>query len=393
MSEICAVCGRVIGENKETYVAYNGETICEDCFCADYEVCDDCGEIYPSEMMYSTEERERVCERCKDSDYYVCDNCGELVRRQYEVRNSWGGYDILCNQCAKDTFICDECGERFYNRQANWHNDYCYCDGCYEDCVDSRIRDYHSHDSSRHMYGDWESFESNLGLKGYIGIELEQQDGDLEECLDAYEDIIGEEHCYFEHDGSLDDETGVEMITYPHTLKEFWSLDWQRALLRVSESGMTSHDNGNCGLHIHISRTAFGNDYDEQSENIAKLIKFVDDNWEELVKISRRDYDQLHWCDKYGSVDKEDAIEKAKGYYGRYRAINTTNDNTIEVRMLRGTLKYESFRAGIDFFTTIVKNIVNVEWEELDNLDKLFDGIEENTIDYMLNRGAFSEWL
>ena len=61
---------------------------------------------------------------------------------------------------------------------------------------------------------------------------------------------------HFEHDGSLN-EDGVECISQPCTLKFHQEkMDWKRICEKLRSQGYKSHDTENCGLHVHMSRSA-----------------------------------------------------------------------------------------------------------------------------------------
>ena len=114
--------------------------------------------------------------------------------------------------------------------------------------------------------------------------------------------------------------------------------------------GYSSHKAETCGLHVHISRNAFGESVLEQEASIARLLFFVEKNWNELLKFSRRTNRQLErWAARYGYKDTpKEMMDQAKNHrLGRYTCVNLTNANTIEIRIFRGTLKYNTFLATL----------------------------------------------
>ena len=114
--------------------------------------------------------------------------------------------------------------------------------------------------------------------------------------------------------------------------------------------GCSSHKAETCGLHVHISRSAFGESVLEQEASIARLLFFVEKNWNELLKFSRRTNRQLErWAARYGYKDTpKEMMDQAKNHrLGRYTCVNLTNANTIEIRIFRGTLKYNTFLATL----------------------------------------------
>ena len=119
----------------------------------------------------------------------------------------------------------------------------------------------------------------------------------------------------------------------------------------------------------------------EQDLTIAKLMLLFDRFWDEyIVPFSRRDYDNLRrWAKKPNSniSDKDTAgaaVQKIQDYkYDRYQAINLTNRHTVEFRIFRGTLKYTTILASIQWIDTLIhyckktplKNFARVTWEEI----------------------------
>ena len=58
-----------------------------------------------------------------------------------------------------------------------------------------------------------------------------------------------------------------------------------------------------------------------------------------------------------------------KNYFGRYRCINLTNRETIEFRLFRGTLKYNTFIATLQLVNEICNVAVLLSDEEMSKLD------------------------
>ena len=56
-------------------------------------------------------------------------------------------------------------------------------------------------------------------------------------------------------------------------------------LRKAVSLGYRSHQSGTCGLHIHVSRNAFGSEAAVQEEAIARVLYFVEKHWEETVEV------------------------------------------------------------------------------------------------------------
>jgi len=222
-----------------------------------------------------------------------------------------------------------------------------------------------------HFYG---------GHAGY-GVELEIDDG--EDKYEAAEDIqaAGGKHIYIKEDGSLS-YMGMEIVTHPATLDYHINKFPWRDICHVALSyGYRSHDTDTCGLHIHASRSLFGNTDIEQDLTIAKIMLLID-RWYEsyIVRFARRNIDKMRrWANKPNADIRPDdtdadAVQKSKKHAGdRYRAVNLCNYSTVEFRFFRGTLKRDTIIASIQWVDTIIKycrntplkDLFNTSWDEI----------------------------
>ena len=177
-----------------------------------------------------------------------------------------------------------------------------------------------------------------------------------------------DETVYCKHDGSL--EEGFEIVTHPMTLAYHQSeMPWKEILHEAVSMGYRSHQAGTCGLHVHVNRTAFGETPGQQDTCIARVLYFFEKHWEELLKFSRRTPRQLErWAARYGYKDcPRDILDHAKkgGGAGRYTCVNLQNDATVEFRMFRGTLKYNTLSATLQLVNQICSVAICLSDEEL----------------------------
>ena len=186
----------------------------------------------------------------------------------------------------------------------------------------------------------------------YFGVELEIDGaGEYDSNADKILAIgnLDEPRVYCKHDGSLDE--GFEIVSHPATLdSHMHSFPWEQMMNAAVSMGYRSHQATTCGLHVHISRDAFGRTEQAQEAAIARLLFFVEKHWNELLKFSRRTNRQLErWAARYGYKDTpKEMMDYAKSYhYGRYTCVNLTNTETVEIRIFRGTLKYNTFIATL----------------------------------------------
>src|SRR5690606_18501549 len=85
---------------------------------------------------------------------------------------------------------------------------------------------------------------------------------------------------YCKEDASTD---GFEIVTHPCTVDYLLNnFDWKGLTSYLLSEGYVSHSTRygvSCGLHIHVSRKYFGEDYEIQDGNIAKLLYLVEKFW------------------------------------------------------------------------------------------------------------------
>ena len=150
------------------------------------------------------------------------------------------------------------------------------------------------------------------------------------------------------------------------------SMPWQAVLEKARQLDYRSHQAKTCGLHVHVNRTAFGDNIAEQEEVIARILYFVEKNWDELRVASRRTAKQFeNWCNRIGyHPQPKDLLDTAKKNYKsfRYVAVNLCNANTVEFRLFRGTLRYNTFIATLQLVQRICDVAMCLSDVELQNM-------------------------
>lgn len=230
-----------------------------------------------------------------------------------------------------------------------------------------------------HRYQNWEvqkESEDNLNKEFTFGLELEVTLNDVtsdsltpEQLATKLQQKFGDLFVY-ERDGSIGN--GVEIISQPMTWRWFSNhIELFQDLLEICIlSGFESHKGNKCGLHVHIGRQALhGIDRDGDSIQEQKVIanmQFILERFQkEIFKFSRRTTNSYNrWSpncteliDMNGHtfIDK-DFLRTYNLYSGnRYRALNLSNEKTIEYRFLRGTLKFETFFISLNFIKNMVE--------------------------------------
>ena len=318
-------------------------------------VCTDCGTRFLRSRNCSENDAFPVCPDCYNRNYTHCTRCGALIHT---------------NAC-------------YYP----YDNDDPYCQSCCREIDSCAIHEY-GYKPEAIFYGQGDRF---------FGVELEIDGGG--EYTDNAESILSianreQNLIYCKHDGSLDD--GFEIVTHPMSLDfQLHKMPWQAVLQRAIAMGYLSHQAGTCGLHVHVSRDAFGDTGDAQDKAIARVLFFVERHWNELLRFSRRSQHQMdRWAARYGYRDHPDEMLEhiKKGYGNRYTCVNLTNENTVEFRMFRGTLKWNTLIATLQMVNRICDAAIYLPDEELRSLSwsSFVSGITEpELIQYLKERDLY----
>lgn len=314
-------------------------------------ICCNCETVIDSDD-YEEINGEIYCSDCVERIFTTCDCCGSRIM----IDDTFGDdYTNLCSYCYHNRYTrCYGCDALIYEDDAYHLNGDDYCRECYEEECDKcrHIHDY-GYKPEPHFFGKY----SKNGNPRYFGVELEidgagRDDDHAEEILETAN--AEENHIYIKSDGSLDE--GMELVSHPHTLEAHKQYCWSDIMQKAVSLGYRSHQTSTCGLHVHVNRDSLGNSREEQDEVISRILYFVEHHWNELLKFSRRsEYSMNRWAARYGYEHTPKAImDKAKkGNNGRYAAVNLCNYQTIEFRLFRGTLKYNTFIAAIELVNRI----------------------------------------
>ena len=302
-----------------------------------------------------------VCTNCSDEHAFICSSCNQLTWNDDGSFNPSFG---VCTTCFDDYYAeCTTCSAIIHNDDANYSDDDedqddAYCDTCFVKVKGSYTIKNYSYKPDPIFYGS--------GL--FLGIELEIDEGgkihdnakQIEDIANLYEPCV-----YCKHDSSLND--GFEIVTHPMDLEyHTTTMPWKEMFDKAISLGYKSHNTSTCGLHAHCNRNALGSTYEEQENTIARILFFIEKHWNEMLKFSRRSESQINrWAARYGFKDEpSDILKHAKGNYGRYVCINLKNTDTVEFRIFRGSLKYETFIATLQMVDEICRVAISLSDRE-----------------------------
>lgn len=388
----CYECKKELHDHDTIYDIGEEKQICEDCRDRYYIHCDDCNDLVHNNDIVLVDYNNRfVCEDCLDRYYTRCDDCGSIVHNEDSVSTS---SLTLCNDCYDDHyFTCPGCNEIYHIDEREYLNDNYYC----PDCADNHrgcILSYSSKPTPIFFGG------ANAGY----GLELEIDEGSCREEAARAIERAGRGHIYIKEDGSLS-YRGMEIVTHPATLSyHVNNFPWSDICDAALSYGYRSHDTDTCGLHIHASRSLFGNTPLEQDLTIAKIILLID-RWYDthILQFSRRDYRKIRdWASKPNADirpedDDFEAVHKSKkSADSRYKAVNLCNRNTVEFRFFRGTLKRDTIIASIQWTDTIIRYCRDTQLRDLfdANWDTIFGNTEHLELtNYLKQRNLYNPTL
>lgn len=224
-----------------------------------------------------------------------------------------------------------------------------------------------------------------------MGIELEVQadrgserPARISECHEYFNesDPTLPGYAMFKRDGSLDDYSGFEIVTAARKLEDHVKMfrGWKPV-------DLTSWDNGNCGMHVHIDSRAFS------ALTLGKFLMFFNDNKnvDFIRDIAGRHPYRDDQAERYAAALDQKLVANPKmvkdrsSNSSRYRMVNVTNlteeeqerldceivreskgsYSTVEVRIFRGTLRKSRLLAQIEFANAAVHFCRTASWQDL----------------------------
>lgn len=184
----------------------------------------------------------------------------------------------------------------------------------------------------------------------------------------------------------------VEVVSHPMSWN-YWLLYGQEIFYtlfqKLKENKLFGYSASNSGMHIHVSRKAI------KPYNLNKIMQFVSrgGNYQFILDISQRTDEKLQeWASPYlGSESRRKLFGCITDYYlaqemlERSSAINLHNKQTVEFRIFRGTLNFQSFSKNLEFVHSLL------QWVKVtplrvckgsEGLPSFLDFLDKNQNDY-----------
>jgi len=220
-------------------------------------------------------------------------------------------------------------------------------------------------------------------------------------------------HAVFEKDSSLACHESLEIITLPHTITEWRAIDWEGVGQLLKERGYCSEQGGHCGLHVHLSRTLFGRDIDEQEESARKLLAFLMAWAKDWLNASRRSLQGLRYCAlPCGQTANSNLPGWDSPIYRNPLAVRglvaalwpsgtwcnshsvalnvgTPSTPTFEMRLGRGTLNAGRIRSWCELVYHVGSRAKRISWGDVCDPDAWLEHAPKLVEDYCHERGVF----
>lgn len=380
----CSECNCQISENDA--IPIDGIYLCPDCAERLTVLCRDCGTRIWRAETYDGD----LCEHCYDNNYTICASCGRVIPYSdtYYTNSDEDTHDNpYCESCYPDRENDEIIHDYYYKPSPIFYSLDKNNNESKQQCMSSLQRTFPKASSTEQQCTN-NKYQDKL----YLGVELEIDEGG--ECVEYAEKLLdiannNNDHIYIKHDGSIDD--GFEIVSHPMTLSYHKNImPWYDILIKAVRMGYVSHNTDTCGLHVHVNRSAFGNSKEEQETVTGRLVYFFEKFWSEMLRFSRRTESQANrWASRYGgniSNCKQTLEDAKKSRLGRYTAVNLCNENTIEFRIFRGTLRYETFIATLEFITFLCETAISSD-------DTIFHDMSWNTFTRKIIAGEYSELI
>lgn len=356
-------------KNIEENIETNGEDLYETCGAFAFKK-ENGFLVYESSRTYifqTNEGRKRLSgkellEIAKDG-FYVCPRCSDYIPKKD----------------AESVFLREETAGEIDRTAFIDYNALC------RSCVDNLKKDPYKINSYSTKYQNIIPSSKHFCALGpvarsgnarlFYGVELEANTkGDRDETvrkvlkrLDGY--------VFAKHDGSLDDETGVEFVSAPATFEKtraIWSKLFNTKYARrdsedLSCKDLTAWSDPRCGLHIHVSADAL------RSTDTCHIVYFINVWTQFCAKIAGRNYFENRYSAvknlPAGTIDQAKTVQDCfVSRNGHYDAVNIENYDTVEIRIFKANVTMSAFFRCLEFVDALVnfsKTLTNVSFEKM----------------------------
>lgn len=320
-------------------------------------------EEYVSESMdiinLYLDEYQNSCNYISDWSVSQCEDW--LSDNDYVYMDDSGYYHTNCLYFDED--LCNWRFESDRDEVLFENNEYIHC--------------YHHHGN----LSDPEVFEEGDKFQFGLEIEVEFNDSNIKDIYNLTKDIVevysdDERNFHLETDGSLS-EISFELVTAPIMYNGELPSWFKKTMESINKCNPMFW---NCGGHIHIDRNSFNSSFS------MRLFIYLFNYFKEMIEQISNRREKCHYarfqypCSiedinlQNNYMEQEDGKEKTNN---RYCVINRENENTIEVRIFKGTTNLSIIKKRID----VLKNMVSfcndyimeniIEDDNLESINKI----------------------
>lgn len=382
----CSRCGKTINEEIVGPVGLSNSVFCKDCSESGYREriseIDFYKNMIDSSSLMTEDEKNNTLKNFENLE--VCAHCGKPMLEEPSGRDALDR--PICYDCRNEYYYCENCnvlilrGEHFTGANG----------GIY--CSDECVQEADPFDYTRELAYNAKPPLKFLGSSNenslFMGVEVEVDGGEEKsDCIFNLSNITSDIYC--KHDGSLN--YGFEFVTHPATLTYHKNtLSYDKLIEECTKFGFKSHDVETTGLHVHVSRKFFGTP-EKAKECAFKLEILMERFWTNILTFARRsEIKAERWAkrryftesENYDNLNDSAILQSFLNEmdYDRYTAINTTNANTIEFRIFKGTLKKDTIFATLEFIDLMCRYVKGATFENVKNItwEELFEPIDKN---------------
>lgn len=234
----------------------------------------------------------------------------------------------------------------------------------------------------------------------FYGTELEYECGPDSELVSKWleKQILDKfaDHFYMKDDGSIS--SGFELVTHPMSFNYIRTTSFFPEtfdiLKEIYPAIEEQTDEGTCGLHVHLSRSAL------KPLHLFKMAAFAYSNSRNLQIIGRRSLNSYCTDDLCVSLPRQITFRSNDE---RYRLLNLRPQNTVEFRFFKSTLNISEFMSSIEFVHSLYlfsneipigevswlrfMEFVNKNRKEFANLNELFENNNTRFSEFPLRYG------
>ena len=305
----------------------------------------------------------------------------------------------ICHECFDNLAECVSCGKRSVN--LNKHG---ICKRCLHDTAYVNSYGHKPRPMFHRVYKDEVICTDIQGKYLHFGVELETdahgyiKGNSLASFVRLISKGLSGRECllYVKEDSTC----YYEFVSHPFSwkyLNTFGKDIFQTLFKALRQDNYSGHNGEDCGMHVHVSKKAV------KRTSLMKILSLMynPDNYQFILDVSQRTDTRLNeWAspqlsrhflydipNPYSYLAKlsfDNETSEIDSHIGRSVAVNLLPKNTIEFRLFRGTLNYNSFIKNLEFVKSVVdwSNIVSWNTAKYNSLTSYLKFLKENQNNY-----------